>query len=163
MTRIDIPRLRKTRGMSQGELAQLLQIPQSFLSAIENGKSPLPPEKESKLLEIFKLDSFKEFMTGPQAAVADSPTSSFAGMTEGELFNQLLSRFHEHAHRNDQSGESHHDHHERIAVLEERNDRLMLRNDQLLERNDRLSAENDRLREEIDSLRAEIFRLRTGK
>ena len=46
MSRFDIARLRKEKGMSQGELASQLQITQSFLSAIENGKSPLPIEKE---------------------------------------------------------------------------------------------------------------------
>lgn len=159
MPRIDIARLRKDRGMSQGELAQHLQITQSFLSAIENGKSPLPPEKEMRIMEIFNLPDLDRYIIDQMPPENDSPARTIEEMNESDLFNQLLNRFHDHAHRKDASTE-HHTHHDRIAVLEERIDKLLERNDRLLERNDTLARENDRLREETDSLRKEIFSLK---
>lgn len=135
MPRIDIARLRKERGVSQSELAQQLQITQSFLSAIENGKSPLPPEKEARILEIFNLNDFEGYMI--ESGITQDPApKTIADMSEGDLFNQLLSRFHEHAHKKDaETVSGHHDHHERIAALESANARLMTRNDSLFERN----------------------------
>ena len=150
--------------MSQNELAKNLQITQSFLSAIENGKSPLPPEKEEKILEIFGLQSLEDYAVGREGN-ADARMSE---MTDSDLFNQLLQRFHQQAHSKEDS-HHHHDHHgqieelrQKVNLLFERNDKLMERNDTLAEANDRLRSENDRLREEIDRLRGEIFDLKVN-
>lgn len=170
MAKIELARLRKAHGMSQNELARELQIAQSFLSAIENGKSPLPPEKEEKLLEIFNLKNLDEYTTEDHSGFS----GNMAEMTDSDLFNQLLQRFHRQAHSHEEN-HHHHDHHEHIDRLQEtvaellkRNDILMTRNDSLFESNERLRNENDRLREtadrlrdEIDSLRSEIFRLKS--
>lgn len=155
MSRFDIARLRKEKGMSQGELAARLQMTQSFLSAIENGKSPLPVEKEEKLREIFLLDDLNDYRIGKGAKTDTKITE----MTDSDLFNQLLSRFHHQAHSKEGS-HHHHDHHEEIEELKARLDALFLRNDALMARNDRLSADNDNLRREIDSYRATIESLR---
>lgn len=155
MPRFDISRLRKENGMSQNELANLLQITQSFLSAIENGKSPLPVEKEGRLCEIFNLSDLNEYVIGKKSENEKSITE----MTDSDLFNQLLSRFHKQAHS--EEDEHHHgDHHKKIDELEQKVDILFNRIDALMMRNDALSADNDRLRSEIDSYRAEIERLR---
>lgn len=164
MPRFDISRFRKEKGMSQNELAHLLQINQSFLSAIENGKSPLPIEKEEKLREIFGIDSLEEYVI-KSTHESSTPLND---MTDSDLFNQLLNRFHQQAH----SGENehhHHDHHERIEALQkkvdslfERNNSLMERNDQLWEENNRLRSQIDSYRSEIDSLRAQIFQLKAS-
>ena len=155
MPRFDISRLRKENGMSQNELANLLQITQSFLSAIENGKSPLPVEKEERLCEIFNLSDLNEYEIGKKSENEKSITE----MTDSDLFNQLLSRFHKQAHS--EEDEHHHgDHHKKIDELEQKVDILFSRIDALMMRNDALSADNDRLRSEIDSYRAEIDRLR---
>lgn len=158
MARIDIARIRKERGMSQNELAQLLQITQSFLSAIENGKSPLPPEKETRIMEIFHLPDFEEYLI-PDTPSSETPGRSLADFSEGDLFNQLLNRFHDQAHKHDHEAE-HHSHHDRIAVLEDRNDRLLLSNDRLLDRNDQLARRNMELTDEVQRLRDEVFRLK---
>lgn len=152
MARIDVARLRKDRGMSQIELAQQLQITQSFLSAIENGKSPLPPEKEARILELFSIGDITPYLIDNQST-QDMPGKGLEAMSDTDLLNQLLSRFHEHAHRKDSDEDHHGQHHDRITVLEERNDMLMARNDSL-------AAKNDALRDEIDRLRDEIVRLR---
>ena len=160
MPRIDIARIRKERNMSQSELAQQLQITQSFLSAIENGKSPLPPEKEAKIMEIFGLESLDSYFIG---GAQEAPAKSINDMSEGDLFNRLLSRFHEQAHQKDSQEHHHHGHHERMSMLEEANSRLLNSFDALLERNDRLANENDSLRQEIDGLRKQLYELKSLK
>ncbi|MCH5226917.1 MAG: helix-turn-helix domain-containing protein [Muribaculaceae bacterium] len=156
MPRYDISRLRKEKGMSQSELANLLQMTQSFLSAIENGKSPLPVEKEEKLCEIFSIPDLNAYIVGKRSEGQDKGLTE---MTDSDLFNQLLSRFHKQAH-SEESEHHHRDHHQRIEELEEKVERLFNRNDALMQRNDFLSDVNDRLRNEIDSYRLEIEKLR---
>ena len=164
MARYDISCLRKENGMSQNELANLLQMTQSFLSAIENGKSPLPMEKEDRLCEIFGIQSLNPYIIDK---AQDSDSKKIAEMTDSDLFNQLLSRFHKQAH-SEESEHHHHDHHQRIDDLQQnvndlaiRNESLLSRNDALMLRNDKLSDDNDRLRAEIDSYRKEIEKLRS--
>ena len=142
--------------MSQMELANRLQITQSFLSAIENGKSPLPFEKEEKLREIFGLSALNDYMVDNKP---DAEEKKLTEMTDSDLFNQLLSRFHKQAH-SAESEHHHHDHHQKIEELEFKIEALYKRNDDLMVRNDALSADNDRLRSEIDDYRAEIEKLR---
>lgn len=156
MPRFDISRLRKENSMSQNELANLLQMTQSFLSAIENGRSPLPIEKEEKLCEIFKLQNLKDYIIDPKP---EGDEKKLTDMTDSDLFNQLLSRFHRQAHSED-TEHHHHDHHLKIEELQQKIDNLFARNDALMIRNDNLAASNDRLREEIDEYRREIERLR---
>lgn len=156
MPRYDISRLRKENGMSQSELANLLQITQSFLSAIENGKSPLPMEKEEKVCEVFGIDNLNKYVIENRFEVEDKKLTE---MTDSDLFNQLLSRFHKQAHSSE-SEHHHHDHHQRIDELSQQVELLFARNDSLMTRNDSLSADNDRLRSEIDNYRREIDRLR---
>lgn len=142
--------------MSQGELAHLLQITQSFLSAIENGKSPLPIEKEEKLCDIFGISNLNDYILDQKAARQEEKINE---MTDSDLFNQLLSRFHKQAH-SAESEHHHHDHHQTIDELQEKVDALYARNDSLMLRNDRLSEDNDKLRSEIDVYRREIEKLR---
>lgn len=157
MPRIEIARLRKDHGMSQNELAQQLQINQSFLSAIENGKSPLPPEKEERLLEIFGLPDLQGYTV--EFTPGNEKTKMMSEMTDSDLFNQLLNRFHQQAHSR-QDDHHHHNHHERIDFLEHQLENLLTRNDRLMERNDELASDNDALRKEIDKLRTENYELR---
>ena len=156
MARYDISRLRKENGMSQSELANLLQMTQSFLSAIENGKSPLPLEKEDKLCEIFGITDLNPYVLDKKG---DNDTKKWAEMTDSDLFNQLLSRFHKQAH-SEESEHHHRNHHQKIEHLEEKVNSLFMRNDALMLRNDRLCEDNDRLRAEIDTYRLEIEKLR---
>lgn len=156
MPRYDITRLRKENGMSQSELANLLQITQSFLSAIENGKSPLPIEKEDKLREVFGIQNLSDYVLDRKP---ETEGKKLTEMTDSDLFNQLLSRFHKQAH-SEENDHHHHDHHERIEELQNKLETLFNRNDALMIRNDNLSADNDRLRSEIDNYRMEIENLR---
>lgn len=157
MARYDISRLRKENGMSQSELANLLQMTQSFLSAIENGRSPLPIEKEEKLIEIFHLPNLNDYVIDKKGDFEDK--KSLTEMTDSDLFNQLLNRFHKQAH-SEESEHHHQNHHQKIDELQQKVDLLFTRNDALMLRNDNLITDNDKLRAEIDTYRAEIEKLR---
>lgn len=156
MPKYDISRLRKENGMSQNELSNLLQMTQSFLSAIENGKSPLPIEKEERLCEIFGLSDLNDYI---QDTKEDEKERKLKEMSDSDLFNQLLNRFHKQAH-SAESEHHHHSHHQQIDEMSAKVDALHHRVENLLERNDRLSIDNDRLRSEIDEYRREIDKLR---
>lgn len=156
MPRYDISRLRKEKGMSQNELASHLQMTQSFLSAIENGKSPLPIEKEEKLCEIFGIPSLNPYILDKKTERMDKEMTE---MTDSDLFNQLLSRFHKQAHSSEDE-HHHHDHHQKIDELQQKLDTLFSRIDALMIRNDNLSAQNDSLRADIDAYRKEIDALK---
>ncbi len=134
--------------MSQRALADLLQVRPSFLSAIENGRSRIPEEKLDRLHEIFELDSFEDFMISdlPGDLPAAVPPHTHA-LDQGDSLTQLLTHFHDLAHRAGHTASESSDNAERIDFLERRNDRLSLRVDNLRVEIDRLRNENLRLKE----------------
>lgn len=145
MPRFDFAKLRKSAGMSQRELAQLLQVRPSFLSAIENGHSRMPDEKIEKIKEIFGLDNLDAY------AVSETPENIVPPHVhhseESDTISQLLNRFHELAHRREKAT---------TPPDTEATARIEL----LTKRNDRLSERVDTLRDEVDELRAENLRLK---
>ena len=145
MKRIDFVRLRKRAGMSQRELADLLQVRPSFLSAIENGKSRMPDEKLDKIKEIFEIESLDEYMVEEHVEQTVPPHTH--AMDQNDTLAQLLNHFHDLAHQRERehSGQDA-DAIERIEFLSKRNDRL--------------SERVDDLRDEVDSLREENLRLK---
>lgn len=131
--------------MSQRELADLLQVRPSFLSAIENGKSRMPDEKLDKIKEIFELDSLDEYMIEEHLESIVPPHTHT--MDQNDTLAQLLNHFHDLAHQKERehsNGDA--DSLERIEFLTKRNDRL----------SDRV----DNLRDEVDALRQENLRLK---
>ena len=154
MSRIDLVKLRKIAGMSQRDLADLLQVRPSFLSAIENGKSRLPEEKLLKIKEIFEIDDLEPYTIDDAAdsVVVVPPHThphthghAHAQAEPLDSLTQLLNHFHDLAHRNNRDVED---------------PELAARIDFLTKRNDRLSDRLDDLRDEVDTLRAENLRLK---
>lgn len=159
MKRIDITRLRKDHKMSQNELARRLSVAQSFMSAIENGRSTLPHDKEHRLREIFADVDMEKYTVDSDAGKDMGPESLTA--SETNLMTRLLAHFHEHAHSIDD--EAHHqEHHERLAALEEQLGNLIGRLTVLLDRNDELSRRNEALTKQVLDLSAENERLRAA-
>ena len=145
MKRIDFVRLRKRAGMSQRELADLLQVRPSFLSAIENGKSRMPDEKLDKIKEIFEIESLDEYMVEEHVEQTVPPHTH--AMDQNDTLAQLLNHFHDLAHQRER------EHSGQDAETIERIEFLS-------KRNDRLSERVDDLRDEVDSLREENLRLK---
>lgn len=42
MKRVDLQRIRRDKKLSQKQIAEILNVPQSFVSQVENMKSPMP-------------------------------------------------------------------------------------------------------------------------
>lgn len=150
MARYNLVKLRKSQNMNQRELAQRLNMTQSFLSAIENGKSPLPLEKEARLADIFPDSNLSDFLIEEPAA-EEGPQKGLAMLSESDLLNQLLSRFHDHAHKHDEM-EHHTSDASRVEALESRIDKLLDRNERLLEHNEALNRMVEDLRREVNRL-----------
>ncbi len=146
MSRIDLAKLRKRAGMSQRQLADLLQVRPSFLSAIENGRSRLPEEKERRIMEIFEIDSLEDYVIDTVTDVAPGIVTHSHVVDQNDSFTHLLTHFHDLAHKN---ASSCHDAEAaaRIEFLTKRNDRLSQRVDDLRDEVDRLKEENLRLKE----------------
>ncbi|MBD5172948.1 MAG: helix-turn-helix domain-containing protein [Bacteroidales bacterium] len=145
MSRIDIVRLRKSEGISQKKLADMLDIKPSFLSAIENGRSRMPDDKIEKLKSLFGTQTVERFLTEEREELSVPPHTHIND--EGDALTQLLNHFHKLAHQKSDDGRA------KERNLAERIDTLSLRND-------RLSARLDDLREEVDRLRDENLRLK---
>lgn len=67
MARIDLPRLRKTKQMTQRQLAEALGLSQGFMSSVESGRNPFPDERLDDLQKIFPNEDFEQYpMAAPQ-------------------------------------------------------------------------------------------------
>lgn len=143
MKRIDYVSLRKRAGLSQRQLADILQVRPSFLSAIENGRSRMPEEKLEKLKEICELEDFDSYMI---EEMSDAVPPHSHNSEQEDTLTRLLNHFHDLAHQREKTLHSDSDPSARI--------------DFLTKRNDRLSERIDDLREEIDILRKETLRLK---
>ncbi len=156
-TRLDLARLRKDLKISQKELASRLDVRQSFLSAVENGRSPLPADKRARLAELFPdIDLGRYSGQTPGHDHSHSATSAGASLPmdmafDGNVITQLFNHFHAQLHRESDSAQQ--------ALLECVKS-LERRNDALTERNDNLASYVETLRAEIDALRAENYRLK---
>ena len=146
MNRLDIEKLRKSAGMSQRRLAELLQVRASFLSAIENGRSRLPEDKLDKIKAIFAGENLDDYqISDEELAERQVPPHTHLPTEGGDSLTQLLKHIHAQAHMMDGDPLDNAER-ERIEELEQRNDRL--------------SARVDDLRDQVDLLREENFRLK---
>lgn len=149
MRRIDIAKLRKMAGLTQRELADKIDIHQSFLSSIENGRSRLPENKLEKIKEIVGIDNLDDYMIEESepdhASVAR--TQHVHENQPNDSITKLLEHFHAIAHQNDKS-------------IHQNEAKLAQRIESLTERNERLSQRVDELRDEVDRLRDENYRLK---
>lgn len=141
--------------MLQQQLAERLGVNQSFISAIEKGKSPFPPNKMETLYEIFGEETVRRHMR--EDCVGDTG-SHHASISESEVMTQLLRLFHNQEHSSEEH--THIAHHKKIDEMQASIDRLLQRNDTLSERNLELQRHVDSLTSTAIKLRGEIARLR---
>ena len=74
MKTIDLKAFRKANKISQIELAEFLEVGQSFISQIEKGTRPLPSEYISKLTANLNWDT--SMLTEPEHPEVGNPTES---------------------------------------------------------------------------------------
>ena len=154
--KIDIAKFRKSRSLSQKELAEKLGVKQSFLSAIETGKSPLPSDKMHKLQDIYPDVDFNDYRPDTVNSGnidngtfrTDEPGSG----GETKMLSELLNYFHSQAHKEQDKLNS---------TLTSQIDSLQAKNDKLLEKNDKLQEKCDNLLEKIELLREELFEVKS--
>lgn len=159
----DIRSIRKHLDLSQKEMAAELGIRQSFLSAIENGKSPLPKDKAEIIKGMVKPAKISDFLietdkndgknTGRRGVATPLENSG-----ETDMFKELLNYFHTQAHR--EQDEHHVNMHKQFDAMQERADRLVEKNDALVSKCELLSAKIESLREELHSAKSENLRLK---
>lgn len=58
----DLERFRKTKNISQKEISEAVNLPQSFLSAIEHGKKVAPDSLIDELARIYNVDNISDYM-----------------------------------------------------------------------------------------------------
>lgn len=156
----DLTLLRKKLNLRQKDLASMLNIKQSFLSAIENGKSRLPEEKEAMLLSLFDNSVLEEVIveTHSNRGVSQVAQPDMQDTMGTAMIKELLNYFHTQAHRDQ---DAHHEQmHLQIDEFQERNNQLMKKNDELHDKIDRLSEKIEALNRELYSTRDENLRLK---
>ena len=163
MLTLDLQRIRKEFGVTQKALADIININQSFLSNIENGRSPLPPDKREKILETFNI-------THPEEYTIDIPTpyniknvqrsliggnkfmnnSSLESSSIISEVRKMLEMYFGSIGDTDNIN----------VILSEQLEQNSKRIRALEEKNEKLYDKNDLLRERLDEMKEEVFRLR---
>lgn len=154
--KIDLAALRKAHHINQQTLADQLDMRQSFLSAIENGKSRLPQNRLARLIEIFGEDELTRY-----ASYTGTPHSGHAQeerLSESDMMAKILRIFHSHEHESDTH--NHELHHKKIDELQERIGRLLDRNENLSEKAMTLQERLDLMTAKNIEAQNEIYRLR---
>lgn len=59
----DLKSFRRKRKLSQKEISEAVNLPQSFLSAIENGKKSAPDSFIDELARIYNVDNISDYIT----------------------------------------------------------------------------------------------------
>ncbi|MDE5773449.1 MAG: helix-turn-helix transcriptional regulator [Muribaculaceae bacterium] len=153
---IDIKGLRRAHGLNQTDLAERLEITQSFLSSIENGHSRLPKSKYHRLCAIFTAEDIDRHTVTKNDVPGHSIKDSLPS-TESEMMAQILRIFHTHEHQDENN---HHAlHHQRLDEMQERITRLLDRNDKLAERALMLQNKLDFMTAKQIEAQNEIYRL----
>lgn len=57
MLRLDLKKIRKDLTLTQREFAEIFDVPQSFISQIENGKDPMPAHWLPKLTQMLNISN----------------------------------------------------------------------------------------------------------
>ena len=101
MSRLNLLKLRKAAGITQIELAKMLSVQPSFLSAIENGKSRFPDDKLGRLKEIVMLDSLEDYFEDDSLETNTVVPPHSHSHLEADPITELLKHIHAQAHKSD--------------------------------------------------------------
>lgn len=136
--RIDLAKIRSDHSVSQKDLAEKLGVKQSFLSNIERGRSPLPPEKLDKIIEIFDIENIDIYYIED---IGSSNMSKSQSDNTNSIINDsaIFEKF--------------------VGVMEKMTEAKYANETEALSRIERLQDRNDFLNSQVDELRKDLTRL----
>lgn len=70
MARYDLARFRRDQGITQKQLADILQVTQGFMSSVENGRNPFPEERRKLFDEAFPTVDLERYRQIEDVALA---------------------------------------------------------------------------------------------
>lgn len=79
-----IRQLRKARGLTQEELAEMLEIGTPNISYIENGKFAPSMENFEKLVTIFNVEPYEFYKFSPRESVVEIKHKLFKALDEND-------------------------------------------------------------------------------
>ena len=163
MRTLDLQRIRKDFNVTQKALADMLNINQSFLSNIENGRSPLPYDKRQKILEVFNITRPEEYtIESPEPYSIKNVQRSFLGSNKfmnnssaesPSIVNEVRKMLEMYLGANSEQGNI-------SSLLADQLDKSCKRISMLEARNEVLYEKNDALRARLAELHDEVLTLR---
>lgn len=163
MRTLDLQRIRKDFNVTQKALADMLNINQSFLSNIENGRSPLPYDKRQKILEVFNITRPEEYTIEiPEPYSIKNVQRSFLGSNKfmnnssaesPSIVNEVRKMLEMYLGANSEQGNI-------SSLLADQLDKSCKRISMLEARNEALYEKNDALRTRLAELHDEVLTLR---
>lgn len=129
------------------------------MSAVENGRSPLPARKRRILSDIFG-ESELLFFTIDEDREAQAASRAIGNLSESQLMQQLKKLFQAHGREREYDDDSLQVSREEMDSLQERIRRLWVRNETLTEKNSDLQSRIDTLADKMEASTQEIYRLR---
>ena len=88
-----IQKIRKTRGITQEKLAELVELDTSSISHIENGKYYPSAENLEKILKVLKITPSELFMMEANAPIKDLIEEMNSAMQNNENLTRLMYKF----------------------------------------------------------------------
>lgn len=85
--------IRKTRGITQEKLAELVELDTSSISHIENGKYYPSAENLEKILKVLKITPSELFMMEANAPIKDLIEEMNNAMQNDENLTRLMYKF----------------------------------------------------------------------
>lgn len=94
MAKFNLSQLRKDVGITQKDLADILEVSQGFMSSVESGRNPFPEERIGKLIAAFpsiNLDMYRMAETNSDKSVTNSYNNqSPININDKELINFIF-------------------------------------------------------------------------
>lgn len=85
MKKIDLQRLRKDKGKSQKELADIIGTKQSFVSQVENGKDNMPDYWKQILIDKLNISDISEY----EIDLPDQQATFYNNQDNASVYNDI--------------------------------------------------------------------------
>ena len=88
----NLKRIRKLKGISQQQLAEMVEMAFTFISDVENGKKWVSPESIAKFTAALSAEPYQFFLPQGFVATSDRNVEAFA-QELSEAFATICARF----------------------------------------------------------------------